>query len=255
LGVTVGKSLDSLKATTKEKISESASDAGKRVASLGKSASDAAPNLTFSFGKKSAVNESAANIPSPPSRTWSPPTPHKQESIFSDDDDDNPDAPARPQLRAAKKTVPAAEIKARAATSNVQKKLLFDDDEDDHPLRVESPPIRPSRTVVTKSLFGDDADFDTNILLKSHTGLRTPMSPRPNPNQPLFRHDYPQDDPRFKPELPPGPAPRLKPDESGNIDPLGGLPVIDRPRGGGKRKRTIKRKHRSIRYNTLRSKK
>ena len=38
-----------------------------------------------------------------------------------------------------------------------------------------------------------------------------------------------------------------------NVDPLGGLPVIDSK--GGKRKRTIKRKHRSIRYNTLRSKK
>ena len=120
------------------------------------------------------------------------------------------------------------------------------------PSRVEAGQSQKG-TVATKSLFGDDEDFDKNILLKSVKGWKPTMPKPPNPNQPLFREDYPENDPRFKPAPPPGPPPPLKTDESGNIDPLGGLPVIDSK--GGKRKRTIKRKHRSIRYNTLRSKK
>ncbi len=116
LGVTVGKSFDSLKATTKEKISD----------------------LTFSFGKKSAVDESAANALSKVTAT-------------------------EPQMVAALSTV-------------------------------ESSPIRPSITGETKSIFGDDADFDKNILFKQNTRPKPLMSPRPNPNHPLFREDYPDDD-------------------------------------------------------------
>ena len=64
LNKSAGERLGSLKATTKEKISEYASDAGKRFASLRESASDAVSNLTFSFRKKSAVNQSA-DAPTP----------------------------------------------------------------------------------------------------------------------------------------------------------------------------------------------
>lgn len=144
-------------------------------------------------------------------------------------------------------------------TSSDRKKLDFsfgskikDDVNAATPPRVEAGQSQKG-TVATKSLFGDDAEFDTKILLKPHTGWKPTMPKPPNPNQPLFREDYPENDPKFKPAPPPGPPPPLKTDESGNIDPLGGLPVIDSK--GGKRKRTIKRKHRSIRYNTLRSKK
>ena len=78
--------------------------------------------------------------------------------------------------------------------------------------------FRSGRTVVTKPyktstlspLFGkdeDDDDFDKKIGSPPRTGPNTSMSPRPNPNRPLFTYDYDDDDPRFKPALPPGPAP------------------------------------------------
>jgi hypothetical protein len=99
--------------------------------------------------------------------------------------------------------------------------------------------IRSGRTVVTKPsffkepsktspspLFGDDEDandFDKNIELNPHTVPKTPMSPRPNPNLPLFIDDYDEDDTSFKPALSPGPAPSkseklIDPDTIVNID-------------------------------------
>jgi hypothetical protein len=303
LGVTVGKSLDSLKAKTKEKMSESASEAGKRFdslrqsasdaaseagkrfTSLRQSASDAAPNLTFSFGKKSAVDESAANTPPPPSRTWSPPPPYQPQSIFPEKDDD-PEAP--PLSREARSAKALSSIPANLFDDNDDHPLVENSGNDSSTISSNSQPLdkkiqymSPTNKVLfnvsvianvngtftlsfdkpvssgtliqymTQDIkFSEFDEFEGTGMTFVTTGLTTKARAiiiRITVNRSVY-DTFCRDVLDKKKEW----KFTLSKDSKKVVIPG---TWVSKKQSGGKRKRTIKRKHRSIRYNTLRSKK
>jgi hypothetical protein len=304
LGVTVGKSLNSLKATTKETIPESASDVGKRFASLRKSASDAAPNLTFSFGKKSAVNESAATVtpppPSPPTsftyepQIRSPPAPYQARSIFHDDDDDD-DEDAPPPSR--------ADRLAKASSAKPANLFDDDDDEDDPRFKLALPPgpapSKSEKLIDPNTLVNIDDIKKYKRMFTRYTdnGFKQELSKLNYDANKNLMYDYKRGKQTILAFVDSSDFTNMattadqvlkiinKPTET--VDSVSKITLINNlyttlqpymeqadaiisvlrkakglsssdmqdVDGGSKRKRTIKRKHRSIRDNTLRSKK